>query len=160
MHTAAVFNNLLTGVNVPDPEFTKDYLPAWDQMDRIASSTVSRVSFGLLYTAFYVVFAPSAWWYLLLPVHFVMGPVQGAIVNWCGHKYGYSNYNNGDHSKNSTPFGLFMMGELFQNNHHYNKDNANFARKWFEFDTTYIIMKGLHRMKIIRLLPLPISSKK
>ena len=31
--------------------------------------------------------------YLLLPVHFVMGPIHGAIVNWCGHKYGYRNFD-------------------------------------------------------------------
>jgi stearoyl-CoA desaturase (delta-9 desaturase) len=84
-----------------------------------------------------------------------MGPVQGAIVNWCGHKYGYSNFNNGDHSKNTTPFGILLMGELFQNNHHHAKNNANFARRWFEFDVTFIAMKVLHKLKIIQLVPVP-----
>jgi stearoyl-CoA desaturase (delta-9 desaturase) len=98
------------------------------------------------------------WWFLLLPIHFIMGPLQGAIVNWCGHKYGYSNYENGDHSKNSTPFGVLLMGELFQNNHHYDKDNANFARKWFEFDSTYVIMRGLNKLGIIKLIPVPVRS--
>ena len=28
-----------------------------------------------------------------LPVHFLMGPIHGAIVNWCGHKYGYRNFD-------------------------------------------------------------------
>jgi stearoyl-CoA desaturase (delta-9 desaturase) len=104
-----------------------------------------------MYLTIYILFAPNAWWFLLLPVHFIMGPLQGALVNWCGHKYGYSNYKNGDHSKNSTPWGVILMGELLQNNHHYAKNNANFARKWFEFDMTYIIMRGLHKIKIIRL---------
>ncbi len=85
-----------------------------------------------------------------------MGPIQGAIVNWFGHKLGYQNFNNGDHSRNSTPWGIFLMGELFQNNHHYAKDNANFARKWFELDVTYIIMRGLHSLRIIRLKPVAI----
>ena len=159
MHTAAIFESLVKGVNVPDPQFTKEYLPVWDRVDRLGSSNFSRVMFGVLYTAFYVFFAPSFWWYLLLPLHFVMGPLQGAIVNWCGHKYGYSNYNNGDHSKNSSPFGILLMGELFQNNHHYDKDDPNFARRWFEFDTTYIIMKALNRLKIIQLLPVVAKQK-
>ena len=43
------------------------------------------------------------------------------------------------------------MGELFQNNHHYAKNDANFAKKWFEFDLTYFIMRGLHAVRIIEL---------
>lgn len=112
----------------------------------------------LLYVAVYVAFAPSLWWFLLLPIHFVMGPLQGAIVNWFGHKLGYSNYDNGDHSKNTSPWGILLLGELFQNNHHAEKLNANFARKWYEFDPTYLIMKGMHFLKIIRLKPLNVNT--
>jgi stearoyl-CoA desaturase (delta-9 desaturase) len=50
------------------------------------------------------------------------------------------------------------MGELFQNNHHYAKDSANFAKKWFEFDTTYLIMRVLHTVRIIRLKPASVRS--
>jgi stearoyl-CoA desaturase (delta-9 desaturase) len=153
LHTAQVFRNFVRGVNVPDPEFTKEYLPMWDRLDKIGNSAVGRLTFGALYTTFYIIFAPSGWWFLLLPIHFLMGPIQGAIVNWCGHKYGYSNFDNGDHSKNSSPFGIVLMGELFQNNHHYQKDNANFARKWFEFDMTFFVMRILNRVRIIRLIP-------
>lgn len=154
-HTAAIYRSFVENKNVPDKEFTEDYLPVWDKLDRIGNSYITRLLFAAAYVAFYIYFAPSAWWFLLLPIHFLMGPIQGAVVNWCGHKYGYSNYDNGDHSKNSTPWGFFMMGELFQNNHHYHKDNPNFARKWFEFDTTYIVMIIFNKFRIIRLLPVP-----
>jgi len=43
---------------------------------------------------------------------------------------------SGDHSKNSTSFGVLLMGGLFQNNHHQDKVNVNLARRWFEFDWT------------------------
>jgi stearoyl-CoA desaturase (Delta-9 desaturase) len=152
LHTARIFRNFVKGTDLPDPVFTTEYLPSWDRLDRVGNHVITRILFGAFYCAFYVVFAPNIWWALLLPLHFLMGPVQGAIVNWCGHKYGYRNFNNADHSKNSTPFGVIMMGELFQNNHHQDKDNANFARRWFEFDLTYIIMLGLDRIKIIRLI--------
>ncbi len=109
------------------------------------------------YISFYIIFAPSYWWFLLLPVHFLMGPIQGAVVNWFGHKLGYSNFNNGDHSKNTTPWGVIMMGELFQNNHHFAKYDPNFAKKWYEFDMTFIVMKGLHYMRIIRFKPLELQ---
>jgi len=151
IHTARIFRGFVTGKDLPEPQFTQEYLPAWNRLDNFANKAVTRIFFGAMYLTIYILFAPNAWWFLLLPVHFIMGPLQGALVNWCGHKYGYSNYKNGDHSKNSTPWGVILMGELLQNNHHYAKNNANFARKWFEFDMTYIIMRGLHKIKIIRL---------
>jgi stearoyl-CoA desaturase (delta-9 desaturase) len=151
--TVIIFRSFLTGKKLPDPQFTREYLPVWDRLDRFGHHALTRLSFMAAYVAFYIIFAPNAWWYLLLVVHFLMGPLQGAIVNWCGHKYGYSNYNNGDHSKNSSPFGIIMMGELFQNNHHYAKTDANFAKRWFEFDLTYQIMRAMHWARIIRLVP-------
>ena len=151
--TILIFRGFLTGQNLPDPQFTKAPLPVWDRLDRFGHHIITRLFFGAAYTAFYIYLAPNAWWFLLLPVHFLMGPIQGAIVNWCGHKYGYSNFNNGDHSKNTSPWGILLMGELFQNNHHYAKDDANFAKKWFEFDLTFFIMRGLHAVRIIKLNP-------
>ncbi len=153
MHsTIMIFRGFLTGKDLPDARFTAEYLPVWQKLDKIGHHTLTRLFFMAGYTAFYIFFAPSYIWFLLLPVHFLMGPIQGAIVNWCGHKYGYSNYDNGDKSKNTSPWGILLMGELFQNNHHYAKDDANFAKKWYEFDLTYCIMLGLHSMRIIELV--------
>jgi stearoyl-CoA desaturase (delta-9 desaturase) len=157
LHTARIYRGFVTGKDLPEPEFTAEYLPVWEKVDRIGSSMISRSIFGLGYIAFYVAFAPSLWWFLLLPIHFLMGPIQGAIVNWFGHKLGYSNYNNGDHSRNTSPWGILLMGELFQNNHHAEKTNANFARKWYEFDPTYFVMRGLNFLKIIRLKPMDVQ---
>ncbi|HVS91125.1 MAG TPA: acyl-CoA desaturase [Mucilaginibacter sp.] len=134
----------------PEPQF-RDRYPTWSFVDRIGDLWVTRISFGVLYTAFYVAFATHWWMFLLLPIHYLMGPIHGAIVNWCGHKYGYSNFDNDDHSKNTLPFDFLMMGELFQNNHHRRPNNANFARRWFEFDPTYPVMKLMHALRIITL---------
>jgi fatty-acid desaturase len=43
------------------------------------------------------------------------------------------------------------MGELFQNNHHKSPNDANFAKKWFELDPTWYIIRFLHAVRIIRL---------
>ncbi len=158
LHTVIIFRGFLTGKNLPDPEFTKEYIPMWDRLDKFGHHAITRFFFMAAYTTFYIIFAPNYWWFLLLPIHFLMGPIQGAIVNWFGHKLGYSNYDNNDHSKNTTPFGVIMMGELFQNNHHFAKYDPNFAKKWYEFDVTYLVMKGLNAFKIIRLKPLPQSD--
>lgn len=134
----------------PEPAFRGNY-PEWPLIDKIGDSWFWRLGCGLLYIWFYVAFAPSAWWFLLLPIHFLMGPIHGAIVNWCGHKYGYSNHDNDDHSKNSLPWDFLLMGELFQNNHHKRPNSPNFASKWWEFDPTYPMMKVMHWLKIIKI---------
>jgi stearoyl-CoA desaturase (delta-9 desaturase) len=151
IHTRLMYNNFLTGKSLPEPEFTKDYLPVWAKLDKFGDHMITRIAWVAVYTSIYIAFAPNAWWFLLLPVHILIGPVQGAIVNWCGHKYGYSNFDNGDHSKNSEPFGLFLLGELFQNNHHKFGASPNFAKKWFELDPTYQIMRFMSFTRIIKL---------
>ncbi len=134
----------------PSASIAQKY-PQWKIVDRIGSSIPSRIVFGLAYTSFYIAFASSWWMFLLLPIHFIMGPLHGAIVNWCGHKYGYANFDNADHSKNTSPFGFLMLGELFQNNHHRFPNSANFAKKWFEFDPVYPVLRLLHLTRIIKL---------
>lgn len=134
----------------PEPAF-RDRYPTWALIDRIGDLWITRSVFILLYIAFYVYFAEYWWMFLLLPIHFLMGPIHGAIVNWCGHKYGYSNHDNDDHSKNSLPLDFLMMGELFQNNHHKSPNSVNFANRWFEFDPSYPIIKMMHFLRIIRL---------
>lgn len=134
----------------PEPAFRDGY-PTWPLIDRIGDLWITRFAFICLYVAFYVTFAEYWWMFLLLPIHFLMGPIHGAVVNWCGHKYGYSNYDNDDHSKNSLPLDFLMLGELFQNNHHKRPNNVNFASRWFEFDPSYPIIKMLHTLRIIRL---------
>lgn len=134
----------------PEPAFRGNY-PEWPIIDRIGDSWIWRIACGLFYIWFYVTFAISWWMFLLLPVHFLMGPIHGAIVNWCGHKYGYSNHDNDDHSKNSLPWDFLLMGELFQNNHHKRPNSPNFATRWWEFDPTYPMMKVMHWLRIIKL---------
>jgi len=134
----------------PEEAFRGNY-PEWPLIDKIGDLWITRIIFALGYTAFYVVYATNPFLYLLLPIQWLMGPVQGAIVNWCGHKYGYSNFDNKDHSKNTLPLDFFLMGELFQNNHHKSPNRPNFAKKWFEFDPTYPIMALLNSIGIIKM---------
>ncbi len=134
----------------PEPAFRGQY-PEWKWLDKVSNYWGIRVLFAVGYVAFYVYFATAWWQYLLLPIHFFMGPVHGAIVNWCGHKYGYSNFDNDDHCKNSIPLDFLLMGELMQNNHHKSPNSPNFAKKWYEFDPTYPVIRVLHFLKIIQL---------
>jgi len=149
-HTAKIFNGLIKGTSTVSSKFLGNY-PTWNWLDKFGNSWLSRVLWGAGYIVFYMFFATQWWMYLLLPLHFLMGPLHGAIVNWCGHKYGYQNYDNNDHSRNTLPFDLLLLGELFQNNHHKHPNSPNFAvRKW-EFDPVYPVLRVMHKSGIIRL---------
>jgi stearoyl-CoA desaturase (delta-9 desaturase) len=124
--------------------------PEWKLVDEVLSQSwlMTFVWMGL-YTAFYVAFATAWWQFLLLPVHFLMGPVHGAIVNWAGHKYGYRNFKSSDKSRNTLPMDVLCMGELFQNNHHKFGMSPNFAARRWELDPTWQVMKVLAALRLI-----------
>jgi stearoyl-CoA desaturase (Delta-9 desaturase) len=124
-------------------------LPDWPAVEKLGQSWIGRLAWGAAYTLFYLHFATHAWMFLLLPFHFVMGPVHGAIVNWCGHKYGYKNFDNGDASRNTLPFDFVTCGELFQNNHHKFGMSPNFAVRRFELDPAYVAMRVMNAVGII-----------
>jgi stearoyl-CoA desaturase (delta-9 desaturase) len=134
----------------PQPRFAGDY-PEWDLLDKLGQNWLARLSWVALYALFYWQFATSPWLWLLLPVQAVMGPVHGAIVNWCGHKYGYQNFDNGDASRNTLPFDFVTLGELFQNNHHKFAMSPNFAARRWELDPTYLAIRVLSALRIIEL---------
>jgi stearoyl-CoA desaturase (delta-9 desaturase) len=81
-------------------------------------------------------------------VHFLMGPIHGAIVNWAGHKYGYRNFATRDQSRNVLPWDLVTLGELFQNNHHRHGQAPNFAQRGFEWDPAYGFIRLLSALGI------------
>lgn len=133
----------------PEPRFDGGY-PVWPALDRVGQSWAVRALWIGAYTAFYVAFAPSLWWYLLLPAHFVMGPIHGAIVNYCGHKIGYESFDNGDRSRNTLAFDFVTLGELFQNNHHAFAMSPNFAARRFEIDPVYPVILLFEKLGIVR----------
>lgn len=148
--TKGIYHELFERRHPVEPRFTTG-VPSWPAFERFADAWPTRIGWLAAYTAFYIAFAPSVWWFLLLPVHFMMGPVHGAIINWYAHKYGYRNFEVADTSRNLFPVEMVMMGEGLHNNHHTHAGRANFAVKWWEFDPTWPMIRLLHGLRIIRL---------
>ena len=133
----------------PEARFEGD-TPEWPWLDKLGQSWAARMAWVAAYTAVYVAFAPSFWWYALLPAHYIMGPIHGAIVNWGGHKYGYRSYAVPDKSRNTLIFDFLTLGELFQNNHHSFGMSPKFSARWFEGDPTYPIIVVLAKLGILK----------
>jgi stearoyl-CoA desaturase (Delta-9 desaturase) len=148
--TKTTYNDLVTRNVQPEARFA-GYVPEWPALDRIADNNVSRLAWGTGYTLFYLAFAPHWAFLFLLPVHFLMGPIHGAIVNWAGHKYGYRNFGTRDESKNVLPWDLVTLGELFQNNHHRHAQSPNFGPRAFEWDPTYRLIRLFDLLGIVDL---------
>jgi stearoyl-CoA desaturase (delta-9 desaturase) len=79
-------------------------------------------------------------------------PIQGWMVNALAHKFGYRNFSTPDNSKNNTLVAWLVMGEGFQNNHHFNPRSAKFSVRLREIDLGYGICLLAHRLRLLEIL--------
>jgi stearoyl-CoA desaturase (Delta-9 desaturase) len=152
--TNTVYSKFYDGPMEVEPRFLTN-LPDWPLMDKLGHSRISRLAWFGGYIAFYVFFATSPWLFLLLPIHAFMGPVHGAIINWFAHKYGYTNFNLKNTSRNLFPVDLIMWGEAYHNNHHRYSSRVNFGIRWHEIDPLYPIIVLFNKLGIIKIRPVP-----
>ena len=150
--TLVIYSAILMDSAEMEDKFKKN-VPYWPTLEKVAGSWLIRITWGLFYILFYIKFVPpgAGWMYLLLPIHFLMGPIHGAIINWFAHKFGYTNFKLGDTAKNLLPVDFLMMGESYHNNHHKYGGRANFGIKWYEFDPTYPVICFLDMIGVIHL---------
>lgn len=94
----------------------------------------------------------SGYWFIGLAyfVGIMSHPVQGWMVNSLAHRYGYRNFDTDDNSRNNTWVAIAAFGEGFQNNHHANPANANFAHKASEVDLGYSMCKIAFSVNLLK----------
>lgn len=142
--------NIYTGKTPVDDKY-KHNLPAWKWFDSIAHNWLTRIAWITVYTCFYVAFATHWSLFLLLPLTIIMGSLQGVAVNWWAHRFGYTNFEMNNTSKNILPVDLIFWGEAFHNNHHKYPGRADNAIRWFEIDPGFLAMRFMHSLGMIRL---------
>jgi stearoyl-CoA desaturase (delta-9 desaturase) len=148
--TSKVYVDILHKRMPVEDRFLKN-LPSWHWFDTWGNTWYSRILWSGIYTWFYVAFAPSAWWYLLIPVHIFMGPIHGVVINWFAHKYGEVNFDTDNTSRNLFRLDLLMLGEGYHNNHHKYPSRSNFAMKGGEWDPCYPVIRTMDKLGIIHI---------
>ena len=77
------------------------------------------------------------------------------LVNSAAHVWGYKTYASKDDSTNLWWVALITYGEGWHNNHHAFQTSAKHGLKWWEFDTTYWMIKTLEFFKLASAIKLP-----
>lgn len=155
--TKKTYSAIMNGNADIEEKFTRN-VPEWKGFDNWSDSKWSRLLWIAIYILIYAIFAPSAWWFLLVPIHAVMGPLHGVIINWFAHKYGNVNFETDNTSKNLFKVDVLMMGEGYHNNHHKFPSRLNFAAKKGEFDFCYPIIILLIKLRVIQPQVQPVLS--
>lgn len=155
--TREIFVEIRSGAHALVAFYRTRRFPEWPVFQRFASSRISMVVLAMCYVSIYWTLVPVWWCWFFLPLTLINGPIQGAIVNWCGHMWGSRRFHLPDNSRN-TPLSPFMLGETNQNNHHADPGNPNFARRWYEFDVVFVSIRLLHAMGVITLIKRELPS--
>jgi stearoyl-CoA desaturase (delta-9 desaturase) len=77
------------------------------------------------------------------------------FVNSASHTWGYRNFETKDRSTNLWWVAILSFGEGWHNNHHAHQRSAAHGLRWFEFDLTYLMIRGLSLVGLARDIVLP-----
>ena len=80
------------------------------------------------------------------------------LVNSAAHVWGYQTYDSKDQSRNLWWVALLSYGEGWHNNHHAFQHSARHGLKWWEFDSTYLMIQVMKFFRLARDIKLPTSD--
>ena len=99
-------------------------------------------------------------WGAAIPVFFVHH-VTWSINSLC-HWSGKREFETADFSTNNWLCALLGLGEGWHNNHHMFRYSARHGLRWWQIDTTYLLIKTLERCGLVSrvLVPTPAQIEK
>ena len=77
------------------------------------------------------------------------------LVNSAAHVWGYRTYKTTDRSKNLWWVALLTYGEGWHNNHHAFQYSARHGLKWWEIDSTYLMIRILEKLNLAQAVKIP-----
>jgi stearoyl-CoA desaturase (delta-9 desaturase) len=88
---------------------------------------------------------------------FMVGGVLSTVLLWHGtftvnslaHVFGRRRYATTDDSRNSALIAFITLGEGWHNNHHHYMLSTRQGFRWWEFDVTYYVLRGLAKLGVV-----------
>ena len=126
--------------------------PFYRFLDR--TSALWQVALGLL------LFALGGWSWVIWGIfaRLVVTYHLTWFVNSAAHWTGYRTFRTGDFSTNSWWVAVLTWGEGWHNNHHAFPFSARHGLRWFEFDITWLMIKLLRVVGIVRNVKVPTAA--
>ena len=119
------------GVGTPD-----------DWIEKNLYTPHSRLGILLMLVIDLLLFGP--WGFVVWGVQMIWIPFHAAgLINGLGHWWGYRNGETKDHSRNISPWGIWIGGEELHNNHHLAPASPKFSLKPWEFDIGWFYIRTL-----------------
>jgi stearoyl-CoA desaturase (delta-9 desaturase) len=72
------------------------------------------------------------------------------LVNSAAHMFGYQSYDSRDDSRNCWWVALLSFGEGWHNNHHAFPRSARHGLRWWEFDTSFLVLRAMEKAGLAR----------
>jgi stearoyl-CoA desaturase (delta-9 desaturase) len=79
-------------------------------------------------------------------------------INSVCHIWGSRMFKSGDHSKNNLIFGILAFGEGWHNNHHAFPTSARHGLAWWQFDSSYLLIKLMEKLGLVRNVRVPSAA--
>ncbi|MCP4798025.1 MAG: acyl-CoA desaturase [Phycisphaeraceae bacterium] len=81
-------------------------------------------------------------------------------VNSVCHIWGSQPYRSGDESRNNVVVGVLALGEGWHNNHHAFPTSARHGLEWWQFDSSWLVIRGLQAIGLVRNVRVPTAERK
>ena len=142
------------------PDLINDRMYRW-----ISNLFVLWVALGVVLPGVFVGLVTQTWW------GFFMGILWGGVVrlflvhhvtwsiNSACHIWGARTYKSHDHSRNNVVFGVLALGEGWHNNHHAFPTSVRHGLEWWQFDASYVFVKGLEKLGLAWDLKIPPKAR-
>ena len=80
-------------------------------------------------------------------------------VNSVCHIWGAKEYASGDESRNNAIMGILAFGEGWHNNHHAFPASARHGLKWWQFDSSWMVIRTLEKIGLAKKVRLPAPER-
>jgi stearoyl-CoA desaturase (delta-9 desaturase) len=79
-------------------------------------------------------------------------------VNSICHFWGARPFDTHDQSRNNLVFGVLALGEGWHNNHHAFPTSARHGLRWWQFDASYWVIRGMERLGLASKVRVPATQ--